>query len=142
LEAAGVGYEPLANGFAACDDPDLLQATCDRLGPVQVQELLARCLAKVPVPLTVQDRHAGYDWELSCKQVEFFRTLVLDRPLAARQFMETVIAENIGLGRPSEVELVFDRRVQRNTPGRFRTRVVTKGVDVTMSIHYKQSRVK
>jgi hypothetical protein len=139
---AGVGYEPLANGFAACDDPDLLQQVCDRLGPVQVQGLFARCLATVPVPLTGQDRHAGYDWELSCKQVEVSRTLVLDRPLAARQLMETVIAENIGLGRPSEVQLVFDRRVQHNTPGRFHTRVVTKGVDATMSIHYKQSRVK
>jgi hypothetical protein len=119
-----------------------LQATCDRLGPVHAQGLFARCLAKVPLPLTVQDRHAGYDWELSMSQVEVSRTLVLDRPLAARQLMQTVIAENIGLGRPSEVQLVFDRRVQANTAGRFHTRVVTKGVDATMSIHYKQSRVK
>jgi hypothetical protein len=74
----------------------------------------------------VQDRHAGYDWELSMSQVEVSRTLVLDRPLAARQLMQTVIAENIGLGRPSEVQLVFDRRVQANTAGRFHTRVVTK----------------
>ncbi|MGH3755748.1 MAG: hypothetical protein ACREVA_12560, partial [Burkholderiales bacterium] len=142
LEWAGVGYTPLSNGFAACDDPLALQQTCDQLDAGDVGRLFARCLGSVPLPLTVADRHAGCDWELSCKQVEYSRTLVLDRPLAARQFMETVIAENIGLGRPSEVEVIFGRRVRRNTPGRFHTRIVTRDVDVTMSIHYKQSRVK
>ncbi|MGH7383527.1 MAG: hypothetical protein ACREKR_15130, partial [Candidatus Methylomirabilales bacterium] len=128
LEWAGVGYTPLSNGFAACDDPLALQQTCDQLDAGDVGRLFARCLGSVPLPLTVADRHAGCDWELSCKQVEYSRTLVLDRPLAARQFMETVIAENIGLGRPSEVEVIFGRRVRRNTPGRFHTRIVTRDV--------------
>ncbi|MGH8931490.1 MAG: hypothetical protein ACRDZO_12905 [Egibacteraceae bacterium] len=30
---AGIGFTPLSNGFASCDDPAGLQAICDRLGP-------------------------------------------------------------------------------------------------------------
>lgn len=142
LDACGIGYQSLANGFAACDDPASLQQLADRLGHHQVLALFARLLAAIPLPLTQADRAAGYDWELSMNQVEYSRTLVVDRPLAARAFFDAVIAENVGLGRPSEVSLVFDRRVQRNTPGQFRTRVVTEGVEPTLSITYKSSRVK
>jgi hypothetical protein len=142
LDARGIGYQSLANGFAACADPASLQQLADRLGHQQVLALFARLLAMIPLPLTQADRAAGYDWELSMNQVEYSRTLVVDRPLAARAFFDAVIAENVGLGRPSEVSLVFDRRVQRNTPGRFRTRVVTEGVEPTLSITYKSSRVK
>jgi hypothetical protein len=142
LDARGIGYQSLANGFAACQDPAGLQQLADRLGHQQVLALFARLLTMIPLPLTKADRAAGYDWELSMNQIEYSRTLVVDRPLTARAFFDAVIAENVGLGRPSEVSLVFDRRVQRNTPGRFRTRVVTEGVDPTLSITYKSSRVK
>ena len=37
---AGIAYTALANGFATCDDPDGLQAICDRFGPGDVQGLL------------------------------------------------------------------------------------------------------
>ena len=30
---AGIGFTELSNGFATCEDPDALQAICDRLGP-------------------------------------------------------------------------------------------------------------
>jgi hypothetical protein len=142
LDARGIGYQSLANGFAACQDPASLPQLADRLGHQQVLALFARLLRVIPLPLTKADRAAGDDWELSMNQIEYSRTLVVDRPLTARAFFDAVIAENVGLGRPSEVSLVFDRRVQRNTPGRFRTRVVTEGVDPTLSITYKSSRVK
>jgi len=96
----------------------------------------------IPQPLTEADRAAGYTFELSMNQIEFSKTLVLDRPGRARAFFEHAISEGVGLGRPSEVELAFSRRVQRNTPGLFRTRIVTEGVEPRVSIHYKHSRVK
>ena len=37
-----------------------------------------------------------------------------------------MIHDNLDLGRPKNVQLIFDRRIQKNTPSRFRTRVMTK----------------
>jgi hypothetical protein len=67
---------------------------------------------------------------------------VLDRPVTGRVFFEDVIRENLDIGRPSQVSLLFGRRVQRNTPGRFRTRVVTEGVTPSLHVDYKHSRIK
>jgi hypothetical protein len=53
---------------------------------------------------------------------------VLDAPVTGRVFFEEVIRENLDLGRPTQVALVFDRKVTRRTPGRFRTRLITDGV--------------
>lgn len=53
-----------------------------------------------------------------------------------------MIRENLDLGRPDRVQLVFGRRVQKNTPGRFRTRVLTEGVTPSLHADYKNSRVK
>jgi hypothetical protein len=40
------------------------------------------------------------------------------------------------------VQLIFDRRVTRTTPGRFRTRVITDGVIPSLHIDYKNTRIK
>jgi hypothetical protein len=42
---------------------------------------------------------------------------VFDQPLSGRVFFEEVIRENLDIGRPSQVHLIFDRRVERSTPG-------------------------
>jgi len=75
-------------------------------------------------------------------QTEFSLTQALDRPMTGRVFFEQVIRENLDLGRPSQVQLIFDRRVTRKTPGRFRTRVITDGVVPSLHIDYKNTRVK
>jgi hypothetical protein len=67
---------------------------------------------------------------------------VLDRPVAGRIFFEQVIRENLDIGRPGQVQLIFDRRVSRRTPGRFRTRVITEGVTPSLHVDYKRSRIK
>jgi hypothetical protein len=116
LDAAGIGYTSLANGFADCEDPDELRRICARLSPAKIEGLFQRLVAAVPLPLADADRAAGFDWELSMRQIEFSKTLVLDAPRRARAFFDAVIAQNVGLGRPSEVEVIFGRRTQRNTP--------------------------
>jgi hypothetical protein len=142
LDKAGIAYEALANGFAWVEDPAALRRMCNRISPNKVRSLFERWMSVIPLPLTKQDRAAGYDWDLSMRQVEFSRTLVLDRPARARAFFEHVIQDNIGLGRPEQVEMIFDRRVQRNASGRFYTRVVTRGVEPRISIGFKHSWVK
>ena len=141
-DQAGIVYTALANGFASCADPVGLAAICDRFGPDDVQGFFDRWITQFPTPFTAADRSAGYWWELSMRQVEVSRTLVFDDPRRARRFFEALVADNIGVGRPEEVAVVFARRVQRNTPGEFRTRVFGPGTEVKMDFAYKHSRVK
>ncbi len=61
---------------------------------------------------------------------------------AGRAFFERAIRDHLDLGRPEKVRLVVDRSITRRTPGRFATEVITKGVDPTLQIHYKSSKVK
>ena len=62
--------------------------------------------------------------------------------MTGRIFFEEVIRENLDIGRPSQVSLIFDRKLTRRTPGRFRTRVITDGVVPSLHIDYKKSRIK
>src|SRR5690349_2571474 len=87
-------------------------------------------------------RKAGYRYQLSILQAEFSLTQVLDRPVLGRMFFEEVIRENLDLGRPDEVQLIFDRKIIRTTPGRFRTRIVTAGVTPSINVYYKNTRIK
>jgi hypothetical protein len=119
-----------------------VQAICHRLGPEQIDALLRKWLARLPHPFTAADRAAGYRYDLSILQAEFSLTQMLDRPVSGRIFFEQVIRDNLDLGRPSQVGLVFDRRVPRNTPGRFRTRVVTDGVTPSLHVDYKHATIK
>ena len=98
---AGLGFTELSNGFASCEDPAALQAICDRLGPGAITVFFERWMSRIPLPLTPADRAAGYWWELSMRQVEVSRTLVLGAPRQARAFFEALVADNLDLGRPS-----------------------------------------
>jgi hypothetical protein len=142
---AGLGFTTLApgsNGFASCADPAALQAICDRLGPGTITVFAERWWARLPLPLTAADRAAGYWWDLSMRQVETARTLVFDRPGNGRLFFDALVADNLDLGRPDQIELIFGRRILPSTTGAFATRVVTRGVDVTVNAFYRHSRVK
>src|SRR5246127_4639669 len=139
---AGIGFEPLDNGFAEVDDPAAVQAICDGLGPEHIDALLRKWLARLPHPFSAEDRAAGYRYDISILQAEFSLTQMLDRPLTGRIFFEEVIRENLDIGRPDQVQLIFGRRVTKQTPGRFRTRVLTEGVKPSLHIDYKHSRIK
>ncbi|MGI8529174.1 MAG: hypothetical protein ACR2KO_06830, partial [Geodermatophilaceae bacterium] len=120
-----------------------MSAICERFGPADVQGFFDRWIAQIPTPFTAEDRVAGYWWELSMRQVEVSRTLVLDDPRRARRFFEALVADNIGIGRPDEVHAVFGRdRRGRTTSKRFMTRVFGPGTEVKMDFAYKHSRVK
>jgi hypothetical protein len=138
----GIGVTALANGFAATSDPAGLQQICDRLGPGAITVFFERWMARLPLPLTTADRANGYWWQLSMRQIEVSRTVVFDQPRNGRAFFEALVADNLDLGRPGRLELIFGRQVRSTTPGVFATRVVTRGVDVTINAGYRHSRVK
>jgi hypothetical protein len=142
LAKEGIAFEALDNGILSCADPRRLQQLCDGLSGAKIEALLRKWLARLPHPFTDQDRKAGYRYDVSILQAEFSLTQVLDRPLSGRIFFEEVIRENLDLGRPDQVQLIFGRRVTRQTPGRFRTRVLTEGVTPSLHIDYKRSRIK
>lgn len=139
---AGIGFEALDNGFAACEDPVRLQRICDRLDGPRIEAFVRKWLRRLPHPFTPIDRAAGYRYDVSILQAEFSLTQVLDRPLSGRLFFEEVIRENLDVGRPDEVSVIFGRRVTRRTPGRFRTRVITEGVVPSLYVYYRDSRIK
>src|SRR5712692_10361718 len=142
LRRAGVTFEALDNGFLSCAASEHLQAVCQQLGPDHVQAFFDKWMARLPWPLTIADRQAGYQHRLSIWQMEVSQTHVFTRPVCGREFFEQVICENLDLGRPDRVQLIFGRRVYRNTPSQFRTQVVQTGVQPTLHVTYKHSGVK
>jgi len=140
-----IGFESLDNGFISCGRPQRLQEICDRLGPDDVQGFFDRWSLRLPWPLTPRDRRAGFEHRLSLWQMEVSLTHVFDAPLQGRHFFEEVIRENLDLGRPSRVSLLFPTRYNRRTPPPYfgyRTRVITDGVNPSLHIEYKRSHVK
>jgi hypothetical protein len=142
LTKRGIAFEPLDNGIKSCANPELLQRLADELTAEKIDRLLRKWLRRLPHPFPARDRAAGYRYDLSILQAEFSLTQVLDQPVTGRIFFEEVIRENLDIGRPSQVSLIFDRRINRCTPGRFRTRVITNGVVPSLHIDYKKSRIK
>jgi len=154
LARAGIGFAELSNGFASCQDPRALQAICDRLGPGTIMVFFERWMSRIPLPLTAADRTAGYWWELSMRQVEVSRTIVFDAPRNARAFFEALVADNLDLGRPENVELIFGRAPKGRTGRPPKTPPVCKtAIDrypflgpwttaVTINAFYKKSRIK
>lgn len=145
--AAGIGFTELSNGFASCTDPAALQDICDRFGPGTVQVWFERWMAQIPLPLTSTDRDGGFWWDLSMRQIETSRTLVFDTDVHARAFFEALLVENMDLGRPENVELLFRRgqrlgRASRTPPGGFKTKIDQRCDLVTLNVFYKNSRLK
>jgi hypothetical protein len=142
LAKEGIRFEALDNGLLSCANIERAQQICDGLSPEKIDGLLRKWLRRLPHPFLAKDRAAGYRYVLSILQAEFSLTQVLDRPLTGRVFFEEVIRENLDIGRPDRVQLIFERRVVRNTPGTFRTRVLTDGVTPSLHADYKRARIK
>ncbi len=142
LRREGLGFEALSNGFLSCDHPQRLQTLCDQLDAAKIQALFDRWVAHLPWPLTPAQQAAGYRHELSIWQLEVSRTQVFADPEQGWALVEALIRDNLDLGRPDRVSLIFDRRVTKATPGEFHTRVLREGVQPTIRIHYKHSALK
>ena len=141
LQRRRLCFTALDNGFLHCDKPAVLQATCDALDAAAIERFFTRWYHQIPFPLAAHAAR-GFAYQLSILQAEVSLTQVLDRPLRGREFFETVLRENLDLGRPNRVQLLFPRQIRRTTPGRFSTHVITKGVNPSVHIAYKNCRIK
>ena len=97
---------------------------------------------RLPSPFTRCDLRHGYTHQLAFRQCEVSDTRVFDRPQAGRAFFEGLIRDHLDVGRPEQVAIVFDRRVTKQTPGSFRTKVITRGVDPHLCCYYRSARLK
>jgi hypothetical protein len=138
----GIAFRALDNGFAACHDQAALAEICASLSAADVWAFFDRWRARLPSPFTVEDRQRGYGYALAFRQLEISDTRVFDRPTAGRAWFEQTLPDQLTLGRPDQVAVVFARRVNRCTPGRFHTRILTKGVEPSIQVHYRASKVK
>ena len=113
-----------------------------------MQAWFDRWMAQIPLPLDAADRDAGFWWELSMRQIETSRTLVFDQDCHARAFFEALLCDNMDLGRPENVELLFRRGQRSGRPtippagGGFRTTIDRHCHLVTLNVFYRNSRLK
>ena len=142
LAKEGIAYENLANGILSCADPRRMQELANGLTPARIERFLRKWQKRLPCPFRAQEQVAGYRYDVSMTQVEFALTQVLDRPVHGRIFFEEVLRENLDLGRPDNLQLIFERRVTKRTPGSFRSRVVREGVIPSLHVDYKSNRIK
>ncbi len=143
--SAGIDFEALDNGFLSCSDPERLQEICDSLSHNDIQTFFERWSTQVPWPLTEEDRRAGYEHNLSIWQMEVSLTQVFKRPLQGRLFFEQVIRDNLDLGAPDRVKILFPKKTIRTTPAPrrgYNTRVITSGVDPSLHVEHRSSHVK
>jgi hypothetical protein len=72
--------------------------------------------------------------------------MALDRPVTGRIFFEQLIRDNLDIGRPDKVNIVFGRTIKQRgkfrTPGTFRTQVITTGTCPYLYLYYKKTHVK
>ena len=145
---AGIGFTELSNGFAATDDPAGLQALCDRLGPATIEAFVQRWLAILPVPLT--DARPG-------RRVLVGAVDAPGRGLPHHRVRPAPARPRVLRGprrrqprhrppRPGRADLRpgagYGPAAHRATPEVFKTKVVTRGVDVTVNAFYQHSRIK
>lgn len=142
LHKERIGFEALSNGFLSCEDPARLQQICYQLNAEKIQALFDQWVEQIPWPLNTEQRAAGYPHQLSIWQMEVSRTQVFRDPEQGWALVENLIRDNLDLGRPDRVSLIFERKVTKATPGEFHTRVLREGVQPTLRIHYKHSALK
>lgn len=109
LAKAGIVHEALDNGLLARADAAWAQRIAAALDERTIADVFTKWRSRPPHPFPTADRAAGYDYNLSILQAEFALTQVFDRPLSGRQFFEQIIKDNVTLGHPSQLQLIFVR---------------------------------
>ena len=144
LRQRGIAFEALDNGLLSCTDIKAAQRISDGLSAAKIDAFFRKWLARLPHPYPAADRRAGYRYQLSVLQAEVSLTQIWDRAQHGRQFFEELIRENLDLGRPEQVQLIFARKLQRKTAtdGRCRTRIITAGVVPSLHVYYKHTHLK
>lgn len=69
-------------------------------------------------------------------------TIVFDAPCHARGFFDALCTDNLDIGRPQEMQVIFGRRVATASVGGYRTRLLRCGDEVALNAYFRRCRVK
>jgi hypothetical protein len=93
LERGQIAYQALDNGIRSCADPRRLQQICDGLSPAKIDA------TAINFPLA--DRNVAYPSAGPSREWQ--------------SLLRVVIRENLDLGRPKQMQLIFDRGITKAT---------------------------
>jgi hypothetical protein len=142
LRQRRIAFQTLDNCVVEVAKPAVLAEIAAQFDARLVEQIARRWLAWVPDPLTAAERAAGYPWRLSVYQAEFSDNVIFHRTEVLNRVYEDLLRDHLHLGRPDMVKVVFDRRIRRNTPGTFRTRLLRQGVVSCLKVFYRKSFLK
>jgi len=142
LEAQNISFRADQNCFLETDDPKALQQAADRFNRELVEKIARKWLRWLPDPLTPEQRNAGYHTELSVYQAEFCHNLVFKSGHKLNPMYDQLLRDQLHMGQADMVQVVFDRRIRRNTPTDFFTRIVRHDSMACIKIPYKSSWMK
>jgi hypothetical protein len=137
-----IAFRAADNCIVEVADPAALQRAADQVTPQLVEHLAIRWLSQVPDPLTREERAAGYPLRFSIFQAEFSDNVIFQQTQVLNRVYEAMLRDHPHLGRPDLVKVIFDRRIYRNTPSAFATRVLRQGVVSCLKVFYKTSWLK
>ena len=129
--------------FAACHDAAALAEICGRLsrrGRSARSSSAGRPGCRRRSPRRTDAR--GYVYELAFRQLEISDTRVFDRPAAGRAWFERTLPDQLTLGRPDQIAIVFARRDQPPHTGPLSHQGDQRGVEPAIQVHYRASKVK
>ena len=141
LAKEGIAFEALDNGVLSCADPARMRRIAAGRDAAKIDALLRN--AGAPAAPVHGGRPPGRHPLRRLRPAGGVRPHPGPRPARPRTgLLRAGMRENLDLGRPDHVQLIFDRRVTKRTPSRFRTRVITDGVIPSLHVDYKHSRIK
>ena len=139
---AGPGFTQLSNGFAACDDPAVLQTICDALQPGTIEVFFQRWLRRLPLPLGTADQHAGCWWELSMARPRSPAPWCSPSPAMRAASSRRWSATTSTSAAPTPSRSSSAAGVRQAHRGTFKTQVITRGTEVTINAFYKHATIK
>jgi len=142
LTQQGVAFEALDNGLLSCSEIAAAQRVSNGLNEKKIEAFFRQWLARLPHPYS--PRTAGW---LPLRSFHSPGRVLphpgLDRGVHGRCFFEEVIRENIDLGRPEQVQLIFDRKMQRKTATTADAgRAFSPRRHASLHVYYKNTHLK
>ena len=124
----GSPFRELANGFASCEYPRALQAICDRFGPCDIAGFFDRwtAVSRPRSPLTTNG--PATSGSCRCARSRCQPTLVFDDPRRAQGLLRGPRHDNVGIGRPEQMAMVFAAHLHTRRPRRHEGTVPHQGV--------------
>ena len=147
LEKKGIEYEPLDNGIGKCEDPKAAQRIANGITAIKLNKLVRKWIRIVPNPMDFLPKRRGdltLGYQVSMLQTEIACTQLWKKAADGLQFFEQVIRENIDLGRPDKVGVIFGKQIRKTTrkAHRFVSRVFSYGAIPVFHVYFKSNKLK